>query len=85
MLANTGAGRSGKDSNTILTSTHLFDPSATCDPVTFQPCSDKALANHKVVTDSFRSIYTINSGIAEGTGVAVGRYPEDSYQGGNPW
>jgi hypothetical protein len=48
-------------------------------------CSDRALANHKVVTDSFRSIYTINSGIAEGTAVAVGRYPEDSYQGGNPW
>jgi hypothetical protein len=43
------------------------------------------LANHKVVTDSFRSIYTINSGVAEGTAVAVGRYPEDSYQGGNPW
>jgi glucoamylase len=43
------------------------------------------LANHKVVTDSFRSIYAINSGIREGTAVAVGRYPEDSYQGGNPW
>ena len=43
-------------------------------------CSDRALANHKVVTDSFRSIYTLNSGIAEGTAVSVGRYPEDSYQ-----
>lgn len=85
MLANTGGGRSGKDANSILTSIHLFDPRATCDAATFQPCSDKALANHKVVTDSFRSIYTINSGIPEGTGVAVGRYPEDSYQGGNPW
>lgn len=42
-------------------------------------CSDRALANHKVVTDSFRSIYTLNSGIAEGTAVSVGRYPEDSY------
>jgi glucoamylase len=51
----------------------------------YSRCSDRALANHKVVTDSFRSIYTINSGIAEGTAVAVGRYPEDSYQGGNPW
>jgi hypothetical protein len=51
----------------------------------FSSCSDIALANHKVVTDSFRSIYTINSGIAEGTAVSVGRYPEDSYQGGNPW
>lgn len=35
--------------------------------------------------DSFRSIYSINSGIPEGTAAAVGRYPEDSYQGGNPW
>lgn len=55
------------------------------DPNIFCRCSDRALANHKVVTDSFRSIYTINSGIAEGVAVAVGRYPEDSYQGGNPW
>lgn len=51
--------------------------------------SDKTIsknsANHKVVTDSFRSIYGINSGIAEGTAVAVGRYPEDSYYNGNPW
>jgi glucoamylase len=30
-------------------------------------------------------VYSINSGIAEGKAVAVGRYPEDSYQGGNPW
>lgn len=85
MLANTGGGRSGKDANSILTSIHMFDPAAPCDAITFQPCSDKALANHKVVTDAFRSIYSINSGIAQGVGVAVGRYPEDSYQGGNPW
>lgn len=38
----------------------------------------QALANHKVVTDSFRSIYSINSGIAQGSAVAVGRYPEVS-------
>ena len=43
------------------------------------------MANHKVVTDSFRSIYSINSGIAQGVAVSVGRYPEDSYYGGNPW
>lgn len=35
--------------------------------------------------DSFRGIYGINNGIPEGTAAAVGRYPEDSYQGGNPW
>ncbi|KAK3943533.1 glycoside hydrolase family 15 protein [Diplogelasinospora grovesii] len=79
------SGRSGKDANTLLGSIHTFDPTVGCDAATFQPCSDRALANHKVVTDSFRSIYTINSGIAEGVAVAVGRYPEDSYYNGNPW
>lgn len=43
------------------------------------------MANHKVVTDSFRSIYSINKGIAQGKAVAVGRYPEDIYYKGNPW
>jgi glucoamylase len=38
-----------------------------------------------VYTDSFRSIYQINSGIAEGVAVSVGRYPEDVYYNGNPW
>lgn len=85
VLANTGGGRSGKDANTLLGSIHSFDPNAPCDDNTFQPCSSRALANHKVVTDSFRSIYSINSGISAGEAVAVGRYPEDSYQGGNPW
>ena len=82
---NENNGRTAKDANSLLGSIHTFDPTAACDDSTFQPCSDKVLANHKVVTDSFRSIYTINSGIPEGTAVAVGRYPEDSYQGGNPW
>ncbi|KAL7919963.1 glycoside hydrolase family 15 protein [Trichoderma austrokoningii] len=82
---NQNNGRSGKDSNTLLGSIHTFDPEGNCDASTFQPCSDRALANHKVVVDSFRGIYGINSGIPEGTAVAVGRYPEDSYQGGNPW
>ena len=82
---NGGNGRSGKDANTILASISTFDATAGCDAATFQPCSDKALANHKVVTDSFRSIYAINSGIPAGQALAVGRYAEDSYYGGNPW
>ncbi|RHZ43995.1 putative glucan 1,4-alpha-glucosidase [Aspergillus thermomutatus] len=83
--ANTGGGRSGKDANTVLASIHTFDPAAGCDDTTFQPCSPRALANHKVYTDSFRSVYSINSGIAQGVAVAAGRYPEDSYYNGNPW
>ncbi|KAL1649569.1 glycoside hydrolase 15 protein [Diplodia intermedia] len=82
---NVNNGRTGKDANSILTSIHNFDPSAACDDVTFQPCSSRALANHKAVTDSFRSIYDINSGIAAGSAVAVGRYAEDTYYNGNPW
>lgn len=67
----------------MLTSIHTFDPAAGCDVATFQPCSDKALSNLKVYVDSFRSVYAINSGIASNAAVATGRYPEDSYQGGN--
>lgn len=84
-------GRSAIDANTLLGSIHTFDPITACDDSTFQPCSARALANHKVVTDSFRSIYKINSGIAQGSAVAVGRYAEDTYNGspqsglGNPW
>lgn len=83
ITANTGGGRSGKDANTILASIHTFDPAALCDVTTFQPCSDKALANLKVYTDAFRTIYGINSAVAAGQPVATGRYPEDSYMGGN--
>ncbi|KAJ7079775.1 glucoamylase G2 [Mycena belliarum] len=85
MTSNTGGGRSGKDANTALASIHTFDPAAGCDAATFQPCSDKALASLKVYVDAFRSIYTVNQGIAANAAVATGRYPEDVYMGGNPW
>ncbi|KAJ7625294.1 glucoamylase [Mycena polygramma] len=85
ITSNTGGGRSGKDANSALASIHTFDPAAGCDASTFQPCSDKALSSLKVYVDSFRSIYSINSGIAANAAVATGRYPEDVYMGGNPW
>ena len=96
---NTNDGRSGKDANTLLGAIHALDPTAGCDASTFQvrsqsvradradrpqPCSDKALANHKVVMDAFR-FYGINAGTPRGYALAVGRYPEDTYKGGNPW
>jgi glucoamylase len=37
------------------------------------------------VVDSFRDVYSLNADISAGDAVAVGRYPEDVYQGGNPW
>ncbi|KAL7795225.1 Six-hairpin glycosidase-like protein [Trichoderma ceciliae] len=84
-VVNSNDGRTGKDANSLLASIHTFDPSLGCDASTFQPCSDKALSNLKVVVDSFRSIYGVNQGIPAGTAVAIGRYPEDVYFDGNPW
>ncbi|KAI4600542.1 glycoside hydrolase 15 protein [Pestalotiopsis sp. 9143b] len=82
---NVNNGRTGKDANSVLSSNSGFDPSLGCDANSFQPCSDRALSNHKLFVDSFRSIYTINSGKAAGTAAACGRYAEDSYYNGNPW
>lgn len=82
---NDQSGRNGKDASTILGSVHTFDPDAGCDELTFQPCSSRALANHKAVAGAFRSLYAINSGRGQGAAVAVGRYTEDVYYGGNPW
>ncbi|KAH8427554.1 glycoside hydrolase family 15 protein [Aspergillus melleus] len=79
------SGRSGLDANSLLGSIHTFDPTAACDDATFQPCSPRALSNHKAVVDSFRSIYNVNEGRGAGKAAAVGRYAEDTYQGGNPW
>ncbi|KAJ5637333.1 Glycoside hydrolasefamily 13 [Penicillium lividum] len=82
-LANDG--RSGLDANSLISSIQTFDPGAACDDTTFQPCSARALSNHKLVVDSFRSIYAVNSGTSAGSAVAIGCYAEDTYQGENPW
>ena len=78
-------GRSGLDCNSVLTSIHTYDPSAPCDNTTFQPCSSYALSNHHAYVESFRNLYPLNSGTNASSAVAVGRYPEDVYYGGNPW
>ncbi|KAJ1338227.1 glucoamylase [Microdochium nivale] len=82
---NYNSGRQERDANSILASIHSFDPAFGCDAATFQPCSDRALSSHKVIVDSFRSIYSINAGIPAGYAVGVGRYSEDVYYNGNPW
>ncbi|KAJ5042509.1 uncharacterized protein L3040_005052 [Drepanopeziza brunnea f. sp. 'multigermtubi'] len=82
---NVDNGRSGLDGNSILGSINNFDINATCSDETFQPCNSKSLANFKALIDTFRDAYTINKGIPKDKGVAVGRYTEDTYQGGHPW
>lgn len=79
--------RGGVDANTILGPIALFDADAPCDSPTLQPCHSRSLANFKVFVDTFRNsaLYPINAGISQGKGVALGRYPEDTYYNGNPW
>ncbi|KAK3896798.1 Six-hairpin glycosidase-like protein [Staphylotrichum tortipilum] len=79
--------RGGVDANTILGPIALFDAGAPCDSPTLQPCHSRSLANFKVFVDTFRNsaLYPINAGISQGKGVALGRYPEDTYYNGNPW
>jgi glucoamylase len=75
----------GIDINSVLASIHHFDPAALCDHLTFQPCSARALVNHKKLVDGSRSIYGINKGKTTGKAAAVGRYTEDIFMGGNSW
>ncbi|KAI0600004.1 carbohydrate-binding module family 20 protein [Biscogniauxia sp. FL1348] len=84
---NVDNGRTGKDANTILGSIALFDVNAKCDDPSIQPCNSRGLSNFKALVDSFRNatLYPINKGIAKDKGIAVGRYTEDVYFGGNPW
>ncbi|CEQ40549.1 SPOSA6832_02177, partial [Sporobolomyces salmonicolor] len=53
-----------------------------CDSQRFGPCSDRMLANHLSVVESFRGLYPINTAreaAGRGRAIAVGSY------GGNPW
>ncbi|KIW31506.1 uncharacterized protein PV07_03151 [Cladophialophora immunda] len=77
--------RSGINSDPILASISVFDANATCNASDFQPCNSKMLATHKVLVDSFRSLYPINNNAQPPNAVLIGRYPEDTYYGGNPW
>ena len=71
----------------MLGSIAIFDQSASCDDPSIQPCNSRALSSFKAYVDGFRnaSLYPINKGISQKSGIALGRYTEDIYQGGNPW
>ena len=67
----------GIEGSTILASVLNFDPALFCDSDTFQPCSEKALANHKVVTDASGVHFPINGASCayNGQGITVGKFP----------
>ncbi|KAI7891417.1 Six-hairpin glycosidase-like protein [Mucor mucedo] len=56
----------------------------------YTPGSDKILATAVIVESKFSSLYDINVNAPSYLGTAIGRYPEDTYNGngngqGNPW
>jgi glucoamylase len=88
LIANINANqvtRSEVGVDPLLGAMHAFDINATCDAASLQPCNSRVLATHKVVVDVFRNLYEINHNATAPAAVAVGRYPEDTYYGGNPW
>lgn len=88
ILANINANqvnRSQINADPILAAMHAFDMNATCDAAALQPCNSRTLSSHKVWVDSFRDLYPINNNATAPAPVLCGRYPEDSYYGGNPW
>jgi hypothetical protein len=64
MNTNTGSECSGLDSNTVLASIYIFDPTASCNSATFQPYSDRALANLNLekYVDSSSRVYLLKKG-----------------------
>lgn len=77
--------RGGLDCGTILGSLH----GSSDEQPAYSPGSDRMLATHYAYVQSMKSTYKINNA-SDIPGVAVGRYPEDVYDGyhkslGNPW
>jgi glucoamylase len=79
---------SGLDSAVILAAIHRrpiddqIIPAA--DAASFSVTDKRVLATAEAIKNRFRSEYSINQRPGE-PGVAIGRYPEDNYFGGNPW
>ncbi|RKP27236.1 Six-hairpin glycosidase-like protein, partial [Syncephalis pseudoplumigaleata] len=73
------------DNQVILAALHAGDESTGL----FAPWDDRVLATAKTIIDAFRPLYRINTGNPQ-LAPAIGRYPEDCYDGvgitsGNPW
>lgn len=75
-------GRSGYGAAPMTVSILNFDPTLGCDPKTFQPCSDRALSNLKVVGDKFTEIYPVNQKLPSDQFPYVGFFLEDQLYGG---
>ncbi|KAA1097779.1 Glucoamylase, intracellular sporulation-specific [Puccinia graminis f. sp. tritici] len=78
--------KSGLDVGTLLGCLHA----GTQAPQSFRPDSDKMINTFHAILQSMSKTYPLNSRFHDLTAKAVGRYPEDIYDGvstsvGNPW
>ena len=78
----TTGGRSGYGAVPLTVSVLNFDPTLGCDPVTFQPCSDRALSSLKVVGDAFKELFPINKQLSPNQSPYFGFFLEDQLYGG---
>jgi glucoamylase len=75
-------GRSGIGAAPLTVSVFNFDPTLGCDPLTFQPCSDRALSSLKVVGDAFTEMFPINKQLPSNQSPYFGFFLEDKLYGG---
>jgi glucoamylase len=57
---------------------------SSADAAQFSVTDKRVLATAQALRAAFKAQYAVNGRPGE-PGVAIGRYPEDSYYGGNPW
>ena len=80
----TTGGRSGMGPVPLTVALLNFDPTLGCDPVTFQPCSDRALSYLKVVTDAHTVIFPFTKNLAPSQPPAFfGFFLEETALGGH--
>lgn len=76
-------GRSGKGSVPITVSVLNFDPTLGCDSATFQPCSDRALSNLKVIRVFAKIFIFVQNLPPDEPRVFFGYCPEEQMFGGH--
>jgi glucoamylase len=86
--AGLGGKDSGLDAAVILAAIHRRPLDSRLGSSTergfFSVTDARVLATAQALSDRFRAQYSVNRRPGE-PGIAIGRYPEDSYFGGNPW
>ncbi|KAI0044584.1 glycoside hydrolase family 15 protein [Auriscalpium vulgare] len=83
-ITDVALGRSGFGSAALTVSVYNYDQNLGCDPLTFQPCSDRALSALKVVGDKFKAMFPLTDNTPADKPGWFGFFTEDEFIGGQP-